>query len=65
MKKSIHVTANEAGRNAVMQSRLLKILDILIDAINSGASKEELVECIFSLKKYLVRNMKIRPTIGD
>ena len=61
----IHVTANEAGRNAVLQDRLLELFDVFIDALENGADKDELVDAIKWLKKYLIRNMKTRPIIGD
>lgn len=59
----IHVTANEAGRNAVIQTRLLRGLDELINAINSGATPHELTICVRTLEHYIVKTMKIRPTV--
>lgn len=64
MEEMIHVTANEAGRNSVFKDRYLLAIDTLIDGIiNEHISKEEIIKCLFLLKKFAIKNIKTQPTL--
>ena len=61
---NIHVTANEAGRNACYLDKLEKVLRFLIDAIKKNeVSKKEIIQCLLILIRYSTKTLKVRPTI--
>ncbi len=62
-KDKIHVTANEAGRNACYLRKLEGALKIIIEAIQNNASKKEIIQCLVILIKYSIKTLKIRPTV--
>ena len=61
---NIHVTANEAGRNACYLRKIEGALKLIIEAIqNNEVSKKELIQCLMILIKFSIKTLKIRPTV--
>lgn len=54
----IHVTANEAGRNAVYYDKTSKFFENLIEKIENN----EIVMCLKAFIKYTNRTLKLKPT---
>lgn len=61
---NIHVTANEAGRNACYLDKLEKAIRMLVEAIEKKqATKKEIIQCLFLILRYSTKTLKVRPTI--
>lgn len=59
----VHVTANEAGRNAVFKDRLFRGLYFLINAIkNNTASKKEIIAGLVIIMFFVNTRLKTQIT---
>lgn len=61
---NVHVTANEAGRNACYLFKLEKAIRMLAEAIEKKqATKKEIIQCLFLILRFATKTLKTRPTV--